>query len=144
LNAAYLQLCQYREDLGNPPILVVCDTDRFEIHTNFTSTVKKKYEFRLQDLRDGSNLKVLQAVFHPSTLRPSGTPESVTIEAATKIAGIAISLERRGISPERAAHFLVQVVFCLFAEDVGLLPKRLFRQILKISEDEPAKFEIFC
>jgi len=29
LNAAYQQLLQYREDLENPPLLVVCDFDRF-------------------------------------------------------------------------------------------------------------------
>ena len=40
LSAAYLQLNQYREDLENPPLLVVCDTDRFQIHTNFTGTAK--------------------------------------------------------------------------------------------------------
>ena len=32
--------------------------------------------------------------------------------------------KRRGVEPHRAAHFLVQLLFCLFAEDVGLLPKR--------------------
>ena len=36
LAAAYTQLLQYREALENPPLLVVCDLDRFEIHTNFT------------------------------------------------------------------------------------------------------------
>jgi hypothetical protein len=39
LTAAYKQLLQYREDLQNPPLLIVCDLDRFEIHTNFTGTV---------------------------------------------------------------------------------------------------------
>ena len=39
LKAAYSQLLQYREALENPPLLVVCDLDRFEIHTNFTGTV---------------------------------------------------------------------------------------------------------
>ena len=38
LAAAYQQLLQYREALDNPPLLVVCDLDRFEIHTNFTNT----------------------------------------------------------------------------------------------------------
>ena len=33
---AYKQLQLYREDLQNPPLLVVCDMDRFEVHTNFT------------------------------------------------------------------------------------------------------------
>jgi len=144
LNAAYLQLCQYREDLGNPPLLVVCDTDRFEVHTNFTATVKKIYSFRLQDLRDGTNVRVLENLFRePEKLRPSDTPESVTIDAAARIAQIAISLERRGISPERAAHFLVQIVFCLFAEDVGVLPNHLFRHILTASTKHGGHFERF-
>ncbi len=38
LVAAYQQLLQYREDLENPPLLVVCDLNRFEVHTNFTGT----------------------------------------------------------------------------------------------------------
>jgi len=33
---AYRQLCQYREALDNPPLPVVCDIARTEIHTNFT------------------------------------------------------------------------------------------------------------
>jgi uncharacterized protein YaeQ len=35
---AYRQLLQYREALENPPLLVVCDIARTEIHTNFTGT----------------------------------------------------------------------------------------------------------
>src|SRR5206468_5944557 len=50
LEAAYSQLLQYREDLENPPLLVVCDLDRFEIHTNFTNTLKQVYKFNLADL----------------------------------------------------------------------------------------------
>ena len=38
LATAYNQLLQYRETLDNPPLLVVCDLDRFEVHTNFTNT----------------------------------------------------------------------------------------------------------
>ena len=43
LTAAYSQLLLYREDLENPPLLVVTDTDRFEVHTNFTGTVKEVF-----------------------------------------------------------------------------------------------------
>ena len=39
LDKAYSQLQLYREALGNPPLLVVCDLDRYEIHTNFNNTV---------------------------------------------------------------------------------------------------------
>src|SRR5438034_8093523 len=40
LDAAYRQLLEYREDLENPPLLVVCDMDRVQVHTNFTGTAK--------------------------------------------------------------------------------------------------------
>ena len=40
----------YREDLENPPLLVVCDMDRFEVHTNYTGTAKQVYAFNLADL----------------------------------------------------------------------------------------------
>ncbi len=50
LAAAYQQLQQYREDLENPPLLVVCDLNRFEVHTNFTNTVKQVFRFTLADL----------------------------------------------------------------------------------------------
>ena len=45
LDKAYDQLLQYREDLENPPLLVVCDFDRYRVHTNFNNCVKKVYEF---------------------------------------------------------------------------------------------------
>ena len=33
LRAAYLQLQQYRDNLENPPLLIACDLDRFEIQS---------------------------------------------------------------------------------------------------------------
>ena len=33
LAAAYQQLLQYREDLDNPPLLVVCDLRSFDVYT---------------------------------------------------------------------------------------------------------------
>ena len=36
LKAAYKQLLDYREDLENPPLLIVSDIARIEIHTKFT------------------------------------------------------------------------------------------------------------
>ena len=50
LAKAYAQLNDYREELGNPPLLVVCDLDRFEVHTNFTATSKRVYAFNLDEL----------------------------------------------------------------------------------------------
>src|SRR6266581_1117771 len=72
LDAAYKQLLQYREALENPPLLVVCDLDRFEIHTNFTGTKKAVYTFTLADLatQPAEPLKILHAVLEsPEDLR---------------------------------------------------------------------------
>src|SRR5688500_16426154 len=50
LSAAYQQLLQYHDALQNPPLLVVCDLNRFEIHTKFTNAVSTVHEFTLDDL----------------------------------------------------------------------------------------------
>lgn len=51
LETAYSQLLQYREALDNPPLLVVCDLDRFEVHTNFTNTPVIVHKFTLAELQ---------------------------------------------------------------------------------------------
>ena len=45
LDEAYKQLLRYRESLLNPPLLVVCDFDRYIIKTNFNGTVQEVHEF---------------------------------------------------------------------------------------------------
>ncbi len=39
LEEAYKQLLLYKDSLENPPLLVVCDIERFVVRTNFTSAV---------------------------------------------------------------------------------------------------------
>src|SRR5437764_8126859 len=74
LVAAYRQLLLYREDLDNPPLLVVCDLDRFEIHTNFTGTAKKVYAFDLDSLAAPANLATIRNLFtNPVALSPGFT-----------------------------------------------------------------------
>ena len=149
LTAAYRQIQQYREDLENPPLLVVCDLDRFEVHTNFTNTVKAVYAFDLDDLARNAPtptcalppLEVLRAAFtHPDLLRPNRTTASVTEDAARTFAALAESLRRRGEDPEVTAHFLMRLLFCLFAEDIGLLPPRLFTTLIERTRTRPADF----
>lgn len=122
LDAAYNQLLQYRESLENPPLLVVSDHLRFRIHTNWTNTVKRVYEFTLEDLTDATHLNNLRALFHnPERLHPHEQADKMTEAAAAKFAGLADELRRKGHAPRKVAHFLTQVLFCFFAEDIGLL-----------------------
>ena len=149
LKAAYRQIQQYREDLENPPLLVVCDLDRFEVHTNFTNTVKAVYAFDLADLARNEPtptcalppLEVLRAAFtHPDLLRPHRTTASVTEDAARAFAALAESLRGRGEDPEAIAHFLMRLLFCLFAEDIDLLPAGLFTRLVAASVASPGDF----
>ena len=62
-----------------------------------------------------------------------GQPETrkqVTEDAAKEFVKIAERLRTAGNSPEKVAHFLNRLVFCLFAEDVNLLPDDLFKRLL--------------
>lgn len=123
LNAAYQQLLQYRENLKNPPLLVVCDIQSWEIHTNFPNTEKRVYRFSNQTLPQ--NLKVIRALFEdPDRLHPGRNTEQVTAEAAASFKDIVDEMRNEWqADPERIAHFMTKLVFCLFAEDVELLPQ---------------------
>jgi type II restriction/modification system DNA methylase subunit YeeA len=144
LEKAYQQLNDYREDLGNPPLLVVCDFERFEVHTNFTATRKRVYAFTLDDLNRNHvtatcplpPLDVLRALFGDyNVLRPEYTDAQVTQEAAKLFSRLAerLELENRNLGASRAevAHFLMRLLFCLFADSIGLLPERIFRTIIQ-------------
>jgi hypothetical protein len=144
LKAAYQQLLKYREALENPPLLVVCDLDRVEIHTNFTGTVKTIHAFDLDSLADSENLLLLRNVFtNPDVLKPGETCKAVTEEVARRFARLAAALERRGIPPEQAAHFLMKLMFCMFAEDIDLLPRELFTRTVAKSKKDPARLSKF-
>jgi hypothetical protein len=150
LTDAYQQLLAYREDLENPPLLMVCDLNRFEIHTNFTGTVKSVFAFDLAALLANeptatcplAPLVVLRALFeNPEALRPTRTTASVTEEAAATFGQLARSLTMRGHEPHAVAHFLIRLLFCLFAEDVALLPAGLFTKLVSNFQKEPDTFQ---
>lgn len=143
LDDAYDQLLLYREALENPPCLVVSDLDRFEVHTNFTGTKTNVHAFALKDLISAPKepLRVLNAVMRdPGRLRPSATREQVTEEAAAAFAELAKSIEARGHEPLKVAHFLNRLLFCLFAEDIGLLPRGVVTRLIETTRRNPKDF----
>jgi hypothetical protein len=143
LKAAYQQLLQYREALENPPLLVVCDLERFEIHTNFTNTPTNVHSFDLQRLLTNPSepLRLLRAVMeHPEELRPGETRDELTAQAATEYASLAERLRGRGHEPLEVAHFLDKLLFCMFAEDAGLLPGDLLKRLATAGKDDPEVF----
>ncbi len=142
LDAAYGQLLLYQGALENPPLLVTCDTDRILVHTHFPNTPTQTIELTLEGLADAEQFSVLHAVFHdPSRLRPSKTVQTITEEAAGRITDVAQALRGRGIAATRVARFLDRLVFCLFAEDVGLLPDHIFARVLENTRRDPVRFQ---
>jgi hypothetical protein len=141
LVAAYRQLSEYRDALENPPLLVVSDLDRIHIHTSFTNRPSVRYAFTLDELAQPANLRVLRLMFEdPAALEPGVTSEDVTQAAAERFGELALRLHARGVEPHTAAHFLVQLLFCLFAEDVRLLPSGIFARLLEAGARDPGAF----
>lgn len=132
LDKAYEQLLRYRDALQNPPLLIVSDINKIVIRTNYTNLATRTLTLTLDDLLTAEGLKTLKAVFfEPESLKPRETMESVTQEAARQFAMLANVLRKYGEEPQAVAHFLIRLLFCLFAEDIGLLPERLFPRLLE-------------
>ena len=141
LGTAFEQLRQYSLALENPPLLIVSDMVRFQIRTNWTNSVSQTHEFELDDLADAATRDRLKWAFSdPVRLRPGETRQSLTERAAASFASVAQALRGRGHDPQTVAHFVNRLVFCMFADDVGLLPDHMFTRMLRHAQTAPAQF----
>lgn len=161
LRAAYKQLLDYHEALGQPPLLVVCDLERFEVHTKWTGFESWTYEFDLTHLtsdepvrvsgRTGETpagaprltaLQVLKALWEePQRLRPVRTTEDITKEAASLFEEVVGELRRwPNADAMRIGRFVSRVVFCMFASDIGLLPRGAFSDVLRAQAAHAGEF----
>lgn len=141
LDAAFAQLQRYAIALDNPPLLIVSDMDVIRIHTNWTYTVQQTHSIRLDDLTDAATRDRLRACFlNPEALKPAKTRQLLTEEAAQRFASLAQRLRGRGHDPQAVAHFVNRLVFCMFAEDVNLLPGKMFERMIKAARPKPETF----
>ncbi len=141
LDIAFDQLRQYALALENPPLLIVSDMHRFRIRTNWTNSVSETHEFGLEELVDSAvRDKLKWAMSDPERLRPSETRQTLTERAAKTFARLAQSLRDQGHEPKDVAHFVNRLVFCMFAEDVGLLPNNMFTRMLENARHRPDEF----
>ncbi|MBI5718884.1 MAG: class I SAM-dependent DNA methyltransferase [Burkholderiales bacterium] len=134
LEGALKQLMMYALPLENPPLLVVSDRLAIEVHTHFTGTPSERHRFALEEITDPAVQHKLRALWQePERYKPKRTNREITEEAARTFAGTAERLRAAGVPPPQASHFLTQCVFCFFAEDVGLLPGRLFERLVGVA-----------
>ena len=155
LDKALKQLLGYSLALSNPPLLIVCDRATIRIHTQFTGHPSVVHTVQIQELEQPEKRALLKRLWdNPEWFRPKATTRDITEVAAKSFATLAARLRSRGCvldknsnimsgtpvnSPEVVAHFLTQCLFCFFADDVDLLPQRLFEGLVKNTRITPAK-----
>ncbi len=133
-----------------PPFLVVVDVGHtIDLYSEFTQTGGTYVPFpdaathriKLAQLADENIRARLRALWlDPLSLDPTRRAAKVTREIAAKLAELAKLFEAQKHDPHDVAQFLMRCLFTMFAEDVGLLPKDGFRDMLK-ALDDPAQFK---
>jgi hypothetical protein len=135
----------------NPPFLIVVDVGAsIELYADFTQAGKaylpfpdpRRFRIRLADLKDESIRERLRLVWtDPLSLDPARKSAEVTRDIAAYLAELAKSYESAGHPPQVVADFLSRCLFCMFAEDVGLLPKDSFKNLLGQVNDDGSGFQ---
>ncbi|MGJ0454695.1 MAG: DNA methyltransferase [Methylocystis sp.] len=133
-----------------PPFVLVCDVGHcFEVYANFRRDGKafdqfpdrQSFRIFLEDLRRPEVRELLKTIWKdPASLDPARKSARVTRAIAERLAAVSKALERDKHAPEDVAMFLMRCLFTMFAEDVELLPKESFTEVLERCEKEPATF----
>ncbi|MBA2918710.1 class I SAM-dependent DNA methyltransferase [Sphingomonas sp. MAH-20] len=135
---------------GWPPFILVCDVGHvIEVFADFSGQGKNYRQFPdresfriyLDDLKRPEAQARLRAIWHePHSLDPARHAAAVTRDIARRLARVSQSLETRGHPAERVAHFLMRCLFTMFAEDVGLIDKASFADVLNDARANPDSF----
>ena len=136
---------------GWPPFLIVVDVGHsIELYSEFTRSGKSYVQFpdpqsfriKLEDLRDDKVRARLAAVWtDPLSLDPSRRAAKVTRDLAERLASLAKLLEKAGHEAGAVAKFLMRCLFTMFAEDVDLIPKGSFSELLVSLQEVPENFQ---
>ena len=126
----------------NPPFIIVVDVGHtFELFADFSQAGKaylpfpdpRTFRIRLADLADEKIRDRLRLIWtDPAALDPARHSADVTREVSAHLAELAKSLEQAGHEPDVVAQFLTRCLFCMFAEDVGLLPEGQLHRTARI------------
>ena len=97
-----------------------------------------RHDIALSDLVQTDKFELLRKVFHnPDALRPDRSVADVTKETAELFSKIVADMEGHTENQEALARHLNRIIFCLYAEDSGLLPEGLFTSILYENREQP-------
>ena len=135
-----------KED-GWPPFLMVVDVGHvIELYADFSGQGQgynqfpdgNRYRIHLEDLRNEETRNLLRTIWtDPLSLDPSLQSAKVTREIATHLAELGKSFEGQGHDSKAVAQFLMRCLFSMFAEDVDLIPRESFTNLLKKLRGHP-------
>ena len=135
---------------GRPPFLIVVDVGHsIALYSEFSRTGgnyvpfpdSTRFRIPLTELANEETRELLRLVWtDPLALDPTQRTARITRDIAQKLARLAKSLEISGHTPERVAAFLMRAIFTMFAEDVRLIPKSGFTELLESLRDNVAIF----
>ncbi|TPL07895.1 class I SAM-dependent DNA methyltransferase [Mesorhizobium sp. B2-4-14] len=133
-----------------PPFVIACDVGRaIELYADFSGHGRhyaqfpdaRQFRIELGQLKNPETRDLLRAVWEqPQSLDPAQRTAKVTREIAGQLAEISKALEGRGFDPRSVAVFLMRCLFTMFVEDVGLLRKKGFTELLTKCLDDPTRF----
>ena len=134
---------------GWPPFILVVDVGHvIEVYADFSGQGKNYaqfpdragYSIPLEGLRGPAIRARLRAIWSdPQALDPARRSAEVSRDIAERLARIARNLEGKH-HPKEVAEFLMRCLFTMFAEDVGLLPKKSFEKLLGEMVETPENF----
>lgn len=135
---------------GWPPFILVCDVGHcIEVYADFSGQGKNYTQFPdrqtfrvyLEDLRiDDVRERLRKIWLDPASLDPAQASAKVTRDIAKRLAQVSLALEKKNYPAPDVAMFLMRCLFTMFAEDVGLLPEKSFKQVLEECEKNPEAF----
>lgn len=135
---------------GRPPFLIIVDVGHsIALYSEFSRTGgayvpfpdSARFCIPLRDLEREEVRALLGSVWtDPLSLDPTQRSARITRDIAVRLARLAKSLEASGHKPERVASFLMRAIFTMFAEDVRLVPKAGFTELLESIRGQVAIF----
>ena len=98
-------------------------------------------EIRVADLAEPETLAVVKRIFtEPDWFNTGKRRDDVTKETAALFQAVSNDMAGSGYGHHELAQYLNQIIFCLYAEDAGLLPDGAFTGLVVNQRREPDRF----
>jgi len=138
------------KDHHYPPFLLTCDVGRtIEVYADFSGHGRhytqfpdaRNFRIELSQLTAPDVREHLRRIWvEPLLLDPAVQTAKVTREIAGKLAEVSKALEARSFAQTDVAVFLMRCLFTMFVEDVQLIRKDSFKELLSRCVAKPERF----